>query len=132
MQHKTKVDYTFVRKYCKDVVAKEYSYEERGNLLLHVFEALKSCQLSEDHAVFALRIIVNPVLCSLTEEEDVNTPIMSRLVSMFVEIVKLTENQSKILERGELLPNGVIPSKKLRLTWCLNCIHQTFALKWSC
>lgn len=102
LQHKTKVDYSFVRKFCKDVVAKEYSYEERGNLLLHVFESLISNQLSEDHAVFALRVIVNPVLCSLTEEEDMDTPIMSQLVSLFVEIVKLKENQSKVLERGRL------------------------------
>lgn len=101
LQHKTKVDFTFIRNFCKETVAKQYTYNERRLVLHHVFEALMNGHLLEDHAVFALRVIVNPILSHLAEQKDMDKVVTIDLVKIFVRIVKAKEIQGKVSERGE-------------------------------
>lgn len=100
LQHKTKVDFTFIRNFCKETVAKEYTCNERRLVLHHVFEALMNGHLLEDHAVFALRVIVNPILSHLAERKEMDQVVTIDLIKIFVRIVKAKEIQGKVSERG--------------------------------
>ncbi|PRW20721.1 phosphotransferase inositol or phosphatidylinositol kinase [Chlorella sorokiniana] len=56
------VDFTFLKMFISDIVAKQFTADEKRQLLKHWLEVYRMKQLDQEHTVSVLRYLINPVM----------------------------------------------------------------------
>ncbi|KAK9813301.1 hypothetical protein WJX72_012102 [[Myrmecia] bisecta] len=60
--HKTRVDYTFIKDFCTDVVAETFTHQEKHQVLMYFLEKFEAQSLAMEVQVHALHLLIIPML----------------------------------------------------------------------
>ena len=117
LQVKTRVDFSFVERFCSQTVAEEYTPAERQRVLAYVIQEFLAGRLNDGHAVYTMRVLFRPVIAKAIERGEGDLVLTAGMVKDFVNEMKGKENQTRMQDRGVAQP---------RLLFFLS-LHNTLA-----